>query len=225
MKFENVPKKTMHRSQLSPWNKPRTSNAIKRLETARMNNANNEKKIAMLEGNAETMIDEDKAEFESSLAASRFNEKNFKYYRNLKLTEIPSSVSFKNEIVYGPFCQYSLFLQYFVSIFKISSSFVPNISPPLLSLFADFDISQQTIEKICKNSDVHKTKGPDEIPTIVYKRCSRAVSESLNQIFYKTKKTVFFQVAGKTQHSFPSTKWFKVCCRKYRQVLLLTIAF
>ena len=46
--FENVPKRTMHRSQLSPWIKPPTSNAIKRLETARRNNANNIKKIAML---------------------------------------------------------------------------------------------------------------------------------------------------------------------------------
>ena len=47
--FENVPKRTMHRSQLSPWIKPPTSNANKRLETTRRNNANNIKKIALLE--------------------------------------------------------------------------------------------------------------------------------------------------------------------------------
>ena len=68
--IENVPKK-MHRSQLSPWNKPPTSNANERLETTRRNNANNMKKKAMLEGIAETMIEEDKAEFESKLAAFR----------------------------------------------------------------------------------------------------------------------------------------------------------
>ena len=39
--FENVLKRTMHRSQLSPWIKPPTSNAITRLETVRRNNANN----------------------------------------------------------------------------------------------------------------------------------------------------------------------------------------
>ena len=37
------------------------ANAIKRLETAKRNNANNIKKIAMLEGIAGTMIEEDKA--------------------------------------------------------------------------------------------------------------------------------------------------------------------
>ena len=135
----------MHRSQLSPWIKPPTSNAIKRLETARKNNANKIKKIAMLEGIAETMIEEDKADFESNLAASRSTEKLFKYYRNFKSTAISSSVSFKNEIANDPVCQCYLFSQYFASIFKISSSFVPNISPPLLPLFTDFDISQQTI--------------------------------------------------------------------------------
>ena len=67
--FENVPKKTMHRSQLTSWIKPTTSKAIKRLEITRRNNANNMKKIAMLEGIAETMIEEDKAEFESNLTA------------------------------------------------------------------------------------------------------------------------------------------------------------
>ena len=115
----------------------------------------------MLEGFAETMIEEDEAKFESNLAASRSTEKLFKYYRNFMSTAIPSSVSFKNEIANDPFRQCSLFSQFFASIFKISSSFVPNNSPPLLPLFTNFDISQQTIEKKCKILDVHKAKGPD----------------------------------------------------------------
>ena len=110
---KNFPKRTMHRSQLTPWIKPPTSNAIKRLETARKNNANNIKKIAMLECIAETIVEEDKAELESNLAASRFTEKLFKYYRNFKSTAIPSSVSFKNEIANDPVRQCSLFSQYF----------------------------------------------------------------------------------------------------------------
>ena len=223
--FENVPKRTMHRSQLSPWIKPPTSNAIKRLETARRNNANNMKKIAMLEGIAETLIEEDKAEYESNLAASRSTEKLFKYYRNFKATAIPNSVSFKNEIANDPVRQCSLFSKYFASIFKISSSFVPNNSPPLLPLFTDFDISQQTIEKICENLDVHKAKGPDEIPAIVYKRCSRAVSKSLNQIFYKIKQTSVFPGSWKNSVVVPTyKKGCKAEVENYRQVSLLSIA-
>ena len=153
-----------------------TSNAIKRLETARRSNANNIKKIAMLEGIAETMIEEDKADIESNLAASRSTEKLFKYYRSFKSIAIPNSVSFKNEIANDSVRQCSLFSQYFASIFKIFSRFVPNNLSPLLPLVTDFNISQQTIEKICKNLDVHKAKGPDEIRAIVYKRCSRAVN-------------------------------------------------
>ena len=56
----------------------------------------------MLGGIAETMIEEDKADFESNLAASRSTEKLFKYYRNFKSTAITSSVSFKNEIANDP---------------------------------------------------------------------------------------------------------------------------
>ena len=223
--FENVPERTMHRSQLSPWIKPPTSNAIKRLETARRNNANKIKKIAMLEGIAETMIEEDKEEFESNLAASRSTEKLFKYYRNFKSTAIPSSVSFKNEIANDPVRQCSLFSQYFASIYKIFSSFVPNNSPPLLPLFTDFDISQQTIETICENLDIHKAKSPDEIPAIVYKRCSRAVSKSLSQIFNKIKQNSVFPDSWKNSVVVPTYK--KGCMsdiENYRQVFLLTIA-
>ena len=204
--FEDVPKKTMHRSQFSPWIKPLTSNAIKRPETARRNHANNIKKIAMLEDIAETVIEEDKAEFESKLAASRSIEKLFNYYRNFRSTAIPSSDSFRNEIANDPVCQCSLFSKYFAPIFKISSSFVPNISPPLLFLFTDFDISQQTIKTICKNSDVHKAKDPDEIFAIVYKRCSRAVSKSLSQIFYKIKQNSVFPGSWKKSVVVPTYK-------------------
>ena len=112
-------------------------------------------------------------------------------YRNFKATAIPSSVSFKNEIANVPVCQCSLFSKYLTSIFKVSSGFVPNNSPPLLPLYTDFDIPQQTIGKICENLDVNKAKGPDEIPAIVYKRCSRAFSKSFNQIFTKQKTSVF----------------------------------
>ena len=140
--LKKVPKETIHRSQLSPWTKPPRSNANERLETARRNNSNN------IKGIAETMIEEVRAEFESNLAASRSIEKLFKYYKNFKLTATPSSVSFKNGITNDPVRQGSLSSQNFASISFFSS--VPNNSPPLLPLFTDFDISQQTIREICK---------------------------------------------------------------------------
>ena len=97
--------------------------------------------------------------------------------------------------------------------------------PPLLPLFTDFDISQQTIEKICENLDVHKAKGPDEIPAIVYKRCSRAVSKSLNQIFYKIKQNSVFPGSWKNSIVVPTyKKGCKSNVENYRQVSLLTIA-
>ena len=65
----------------------------------------------MLERIAETMTEEDKAEFESNLAASRSTEKFFKYYRNFKSSAIPSFFSFKNEIANDPVRQGYLFSQ------------------------------------------------------------------------------------------------------------------
>ena len=73
----------------------------------------------MLEGIAEMLIEEDEAEFESILAASRPTEKFLKYYRN-KATASPISYSFNNEIVDDPVRLCSLFSNYFASIFKSS---------------------------------------------------------------------------------------------------------
>ena len=117
--FETVPKRTMHRFQLSPLIKPPTSKAVKHIETARRSNANNIKRIAMLEGIAETLIEEDKAEFDSNLAESLSTEKLFKNYTNFNSTTIPSSVSFENEIADDPVRQCSLFSKYIASIFKM----------------------------------------------------------------------------------------------------------
>ena len=107
-------------------------------------------------------------------------------------TELPMKNFAKSSLQPSGMRKSSLFSQYFASIFKISSSFVPNNSHPLLPLLTDFDNSQQTIEKICENLDVHKAKGLDEIRAIVYKRCSRVVSITLNQIFYKLKQNSVF---------------------------------
>ena len=111
------------------------SNAFKRLETVRRNNANSIKKTALPEDIAETLVEEDKAEYESNLAASQTTEGVFKYYRNFKATVIPSSVFFENELTNDPVCQCSLFSKYFASIFKISSSFVPKNFPQVLLFF------------------------------------------------------------------------------------------
>ena len=54
----------MHPFQLSSLIEHPTSIVIEGLETARRNNARNIKKMAMLEGIAETLIEEDKADFE-----------------------------------------------------------------------------------------------------------------------------------------------------------------
>ena len=80
----------------------------------------------MIEDIAETLIEEDKTEFESNLATTQSTEKLFKHYKNFEATAIPSSVSFKNEVINDLPRQSSPFLQNFASIFKISFSFVPN---------------------------------------------------------------------------------------------------
>ena len=129
-----------------------------------------------------------------------------------------------NEIANDPVRQSPLFSQYFGSIFKNFSSFVPNNSALLLPLFTDFDVSQQTIEKIYKNLDVHKAKGPAEIPAIVYKRCSRAVRKTLKAIFYKIKHKSVFPGGWKNSIVVPT---YKKCCNSdvenYRQVSLLKL--
>ena len=102
---------------------------------------------------------------------------------------------------------------------------MPNTLLSLFSLFADFHISQQTIEKIREHVDVHKAKGPKEIPAIVHKRCLSLVSKSLNQIFYKIKQNCVFPGSCKNSIVVPSCK--KGCksdVEKHRQVSLLTIA-
>ena len=119
-----------------------------------------------------------------------------------KLCKIESATKWYAQILkLSPLSQSSLFSQYFASIFKIFFSFVPNNLHPLLPLLTNFDNSQQTIEKICENLDFHNAKGLDEIHAIVYKRCSRAVSKSLNQIFYKLKQNRRSEIRGLSHYS------------------------
>ena len=220
-----VPKRTAHRSSLSPWVKPATSNIIKKLATARLSKKTKTSKIEKLQTLCEKMLEEDKSEYESNLSASRDTGSLFKYYRTFATTQIPTSIQFKNEFATNPLLQAKLFSKFFASIFIKSSDFIPTSNVSVLPIIEEFDISINRIVCISEGLDITKATGPDGIPPIVFKKCAKTLSKSLSQIFYKIKQTGVFPNMWKVSTVSPT---FKKGCKSdvenYRQVSLLTIA-
>ena len=126
------------------------------------------------------MLQENKADNEAGLCASRNTGSLLKYYRTFATTQIPTSIHLKNEFATDPLSQANICSNFFASIFLESSDFTPtsNLSvPPNLE---EFDRSINRIECIAEGLDLTKN---------VFKNGAKISSKSLSQIIYKTKPT------------------------------------
>lgn len=222
---ECVPYRTRHRSRLAPWIKPKTSNWLKKLQTARKNYPDKISKLLKLESTCSAMIEADRADYESNLGSSRSTTSLFRYFRSFKSTSIPLTVNYSDETANDPKSQCTLFSEYFSKIFKQSS--VPTfdeLSETVLEPLRDFDISISKIENVCNSLVISKAAGPDGIPPILFKKCAKSLSKSLFQIFTKIKQTGVYPMVWKQAVVVPTfKKGSKSDVENYRQVSLLCI--
>ena len=220
-----IPRRTAHRSRLSPWIKPRTSNIIKKLENALAKTPKNWRRCNYLQNLCLEMCEQDQIEYESNLADTRSTDALFRFYRSLKKSKIPSSVHLKNEYANDPTTQAELFSRYFASIFITSRCRTILPRTALVDMIDDFDISESTIVEICQKLVIKKATGPDGIPSIFYKKSASTIAKSLSQLFYKIKQTSTFPETWKQSHVTPVyKKGSRSDIENYRPVSILTIA-
>ena len=59
----------------------------------------------------------------------------------------------------------------------------------LLLLSENITISIEGVEKLLDNINIHKASGPDKIPNIILKTCSKEISPALANIFQQSLDT------------------------------------
>lgn len=118
-----------------------------------------------------------------------------------------------------------LFSQYFCSVFEPPSSRSVTMTPITnpVSTLSNIMIMKADILKKIANLDVNKGSGPDGIPPLVIKNCSKELSEPLAIIFNASLQSGTFPSVWKTAHIVPIFKsGEKSNCNNYRPISILS---
>ena len=107
-----VPRRTVHRSSLSPWIKPGTSSIIKKLENSMKKSPNDWRRCAYFQKLCSEMCEQDQIKYECNIADTRSTDALFKFYRSFKKSKT-SSMFLKDEYANDPLTQSELFSEYF----------------------------------------------------------------------------------------------------------------
>ena len=117
----------------------------------------------------------------------------------------------------------NLFNQYFFQQFSEASNYDIDINFDNDSDF-DIDYSPDRIENLLKNVNTNKAGGPDRIPGIVLKRCSRVLAEPLSIIFKVIYNTGIVPSEWKLANVVPIfKKGNKKDIKNYRPISLTSI--
>ena len=79
----------------------------------------------------------------------------------------------------------------FKSVFTIDDDTdrLPTMSHPKYPNIENITISIKGVEKLLDNINIHKASGPDKIPNIILKTCSKEISPALANIFQQSLDT------------------------------------
>ena len=66
---------------------------------------------------------------------------------------------------------------------------IPTMSHPKYPNIENINISIEGVEKLLDNINIHKASGPDKIPNIIFKTCSKEISPALANIFKQSLDT------------------------------------
>ena len=124
--------------------------------------------------------------------------------------------------------QANLFAKFFNSAFIISSqpSCLEKQEHSIKQIIHNIEPDRNLIAKLCNDLDLSKSRGPDLLPPVLFKRCSESLTPSLYHIIYKALQTCCFPDQWK--HSIVSPifkkKGSKASISNYRPISLLNIA-
>ena len=225
----SVSKRTAHRSQLAPWITSSTSHMLKKMNTERKKcdfHQKSSSKLKTLEQTCATLVENDKANYQNILASTRKTELLFKFYRNFSKSRLPSTIHLEQQSATTDDSKANLFAKFFQSVYIQSTTFDESTASDfsVLPVINNLDFSTDRIVSICLNLDEKKSRGPDNLPPIVFKKTAAAISHSLNQLFSKILQTAQYPCHWKTAHISPIfKKGNKEDVSNYRPVSLLHV--
>ena len=188
--FRKVPCMKKRRSHSTPWVNPSFLNLIKLPEMTKRNQPINRTKIRFLQKSREENLERDRANFETKLSHKRSTSQLFKDFRSFHSTRIPNSIVYRTEIATDSRSRSDLFCNFFGSIFTVSTDFISLEECIHEKLLVDFNVSKEQLQHICESLDNKKATGPDELPSISFKRCAKTINKSLAKLFHKIEQTV-----------------------------------
>ena len=221
-----VPRRTKHRSSLSPWISQETSHALKCLRTKRKRYHETHPTVQQLLQKVVRMAEEDKNKYESQLADSRSSTALFKYFKAFKKETLPAKLKWKENQADSDTEKAKLFADFFASTYSTSSKFeeLSTLSDVFIPRFETIEFTRQEISTICSQLLLNKSKGPDQLPPVLFREASEQLSMSLYQIFKKALQTSVFPSTWKEAIVSPVyKKGSKLNVENYRPVSLLCV--
>ena len=217
-----IPRRTQHRQNLPPWITPETLNSIKRLSILRKQKGSQCASVIAMNEKVQTAVENNRSEYEQNLSNSRDTKALFKYYRKFRNSELPSVMKFDNSVAKTLPEQANLFAKFFNSAFIISSqpSCLEKQEHSVKQIIHDIEPDRNLIAKLCNDLDLSKSRGPDLLPRVLFKRCSESLTPSLYHIIYKALQTCCFPDQRKPSIVSPvfKKKGSKASISNYRPV-------
>ena len=215
-----TPKRTAHRTDLSPWIKPSTSHMMKKLETLRRKENPNPHKLESLKAKCETMQEQDQADYESRLFQGRETSRIFKSFKSLRRSKLSPILTW-NERQTSKEGRAELLCEYFASITETNHDYSV-IEDPHTHGDLSLIISADEISNELSVLDPSKSRGEDKLPASVMKETANKLKTSLFNIFKNIKRLT--QVPARRKHGIiiPIYKGGKISdVGNYRPVTLL----
>ena len=211
---------------LPPWITQKTSHYIKCLKTARKNFPEFHDKVIALADLVDTSAETDKVEYEQELAAERASSKLFKYFKAFRKSNLPRKMFYESVSEETDKGKSELFSIFFSSVYTKSTKFIKGCNGnECVKSITTVNFFEKEVIEICMNLDINKSKGPVEIPAIVYKKLCITLSHSLSQLFRKIFQTANFPNDWKQAIISPLFKKGDKChVTNYKPVSLLSIA-
>ena len=149
-------------------------------------------KVQKLSQELEEAVANDKREYEKSLSDSRNLATIFKNINFVKSdrSALPTFLNNGKSAVTDRE-KTDLLNEYFVSVFVNPNGADSNHTitiPSQTCTISEYCIEKITIAKICKDLNTRKSRGPDNVPPIVYKETAEAIASSLHNIFKNIKR-------------------------------------
>ena len=180
-----VPRRTKHRQALAVWVKPSTSNIIKRLQTAKLRGET--RKVEDLRSQVSMALTNDECEYKEKVFKSRNTHLLFKHFKSLRHTSsLPPVLKDENHQYISASDKAKALNNYFHSVFSTpdkSSSIHLQQNHCMPPNCYDYPVSETFIHETMSSLDVTKTRGPDELPPVLFKKLSLHLAKSLNVLF------------------------------------------